>query len=119
MIRLSVSTVSLDAVLGQASTVRASHAIVSFYDEAQTGKPSKGGTQTTVVSTATAIAICDAPQQNYVRNIDTLSFFNNDTVTTRVSIRLNESTTTHILVQKVLAVSTSLFYENNTGWVVL
>jgi len=93
--------------------------VVSFIDTNPSNDDTRGGTQLTSVAGPGDTDICAAPQQNYVRNIDSVSVYNADSGAHVVTVKIDESATDTIIVKHSLSAAQSLIYEHNTGWSVL
>lgn len=116
MIRLDMSTLALQAVLAGAVSANQPEATVSFFDEDITGADTKGATQRTALNSNTDVTICSAPQQNYVRNIDTVSIYNKDTAAVTCTVKTDDGATEFILIKKALNAGETLHYDNEAGW---
>lgn len=119
MIRLDSSTMKLEAVLGGAVAANQPEAHVCFFDKNISGEDTKGAMQRTALNNTTDVTICSAPQQNYVRNIDSVSIYNKDTATVAVTVKTDNGTTEFIMVKKSLGAGESLQYTKHNGWFIV
>lgn len=120
MIRLDKTTRKLQAVMAGAKTTTEPSATVTFRDSsfmAETAE--RGATQIATLNDTTDVDICAAPGQNAVRNIDTVTIYNADTVSQTVTVKIDDGGTDTILVKAVLAAGASLTYGDSPGWQVI
>lgn len=116
MIRLDSTTKKLQAVLGGAITTNQLQCVVSFFDENPQGEDTSGASKETNTNSTTDVDICSAPAQNFVRNIDTLSVYNKDTVSATVTVKIDDGVTETILKKVILATQETLSYDHESGW---
>lgn len=119
MIRLSNTTKKLQAVLGGAITTSQPQAVVSFYDENNSGEKTRGADQETNLNSTTDVDICNAlgtGKESYTRNIDTLTIYNRDTVSATVTVKIDDGGTETILVRRAIPPSGTLTYDHESGW---
>lgn len=119
MIRLDSVTRKLQVVMGGAKTTTEATAIVSFFDSNKSGETTKGSTKIATTNGATDVDICLAPGNNFIRNIDTITVYNADSVTQTISIKIDDGGTDSILIKHALTTGQTLFYEHQQGWTVL
>lgn len=93
--------------------------MVSFYDTNRQGMVTFGATQITSGAGIADLDICAAPQQNFVRNIETITIFNPDSATHVLSIKIDDGGTDTILLKQSLAQNKTLAYGDSSGWQVL
>lgn len=65
---------------------------------------------------ATDVDICDAPQQNFVRNIESIHIHNKDTASVTMTIKIDDGGTETVLWYVILATLESATYEHGYGW---
>ena len=118
MIRLDKTIRKLQAIADSTVSVGA-HIIVSFMDHNTQGDSTKGATQLTNGNLVADTDICAAPQQNFVREIDTVFLTNKDSAAHTFTVKIDESATDYICIVHSLSAGQSLIYEHNTGWSVL
>lgn len=119
MIRLSNTTKKLQAVLGGAVTTSQPQAVVSFFDENNSGEKTRGADQETNLNSSTDVDICNAlgtGKESYTRNIDTLTIYNRDTVAATVTVKIDDGGTETILVRRAVPPSGTLTYDHESGW---
>lgn len=69
-----------------------------------------------VTTGATAIDICDAPSNTTVREVDFISFRNNDSASVTVTFRYVEVSTNYKIAAFTLATLEALFFTADKGW---
>ena len=92
MITLDKTTIQLMGILGLNVTTQPM-ANVSFYDENIQGEDTKLAAKQTNFNHSTAVVLCSAPQQNFTRNVESLTFYNANSTDVSTIIYLYESTT--------------------------
>lgn len=118
MIRLDLTTRKLQVVMAGAKTTTEPSCTVSFYEENRDGNRTKGQTQISILNDTSDVDACAAPQQNFVRNIDSVDVYNADTVSQTITVKIDESGTDTILVKAVLAAGATLHHGDSPGWYV-
>jgi hypothetical protein len=87
--------------------------LVGYSDD--TGTTYTGGTEISTMSSGGA-TICSSPASSTIRNIDSITVFNKDTVSNAVSISFNDTGTTYQLINVVLQTGETLQYTHGRGW---
>lgn len=120
MIRLSGTRQTLQILLAGAVATTEPDVVCCFTDKPPL-QPQKflPGTRDTTTSGATAVDVCQAPENNTVREIDFLSLRNNDTASVTVTVRLNNNGTTRKIVVVTLLTLEQLLFTADSGWIVL
>lgn len=117
MIRLDATTRKLQIVLAGAITTNQLPVTVCYSDK--TASDYVGGTQVSNTNSTTAVDICASPASSTVRDIDTISVYNNDTVAATITIRYNDNSTLYTLFKATLGIGDQLVYVHGSGWSVL
>lgn len=119
MIRLDSTIRKLQ--LGFDSSVSSGGAvcIVTYFDINREGTETPGATKITIGAGVGDLDICPAPQQNFIRNIDTVDVYNPDSGSHTLAVKIDESGSDATIVQKVVASKGTLHYEHNSGWTVV
>lgn len=116
MITLDSTTKELQAVLAGSSSSTGCQITASFYDENNEGRDTKHGSKESVTNNTTDVVICSAPSQNSVRNIERVSIYNADSITSTVTVKMDDGTTETIIIKVALATLESLHYDYHGGW---
>lgn len=119
MISLISTTQKLQVVLAGNVTTNQLVVNVVWTDENIEGLDTKYASKQSVTNQTTDVDICDAPQQNFVRNIETITVYNADTVASTVTVKIDVSTVETILVKQALNAGETLAYEHGAGFQVL
>jgi hypothetical protein len=114
VIVLDATTKSLEIILAAAVTTN-QLPVVAAYADLDTVSISPGSSDTASNSTS-AVTILAAPAANQQRQLKFLNVYNADTVAAIVTIRLNDNSTTRILIKVTLSVGDSLTYSIAQGW---
>lgn len=115
MINLDLTTRKLQVVLAGAITTNQLPVVVSYQDVTPVGIMQ--GTQLKNTNSTTAVDICDAPPvPTSRRQVMTITIENNDSASSTVTVRLNESGTSYIIATRALAVGETLQYHDGFGW---
>ena len=120
MIRLDSATRKLQIVLGGAITTAQLQVTVNYYDETidNQNPTTRHFVKVSASNSTTDVDICLAPRVGFIRNIDTLTVYNADSVAATVTIKMDDSGTETILVKRSIATLASLHYEVGVGWYV-
>ena len=118
MIRLDLSTRRLEVILAASTSTAQVQTYVSFYDTNPQGEVTKGGQYVSTSFNNTSSMVCPGPTQNYVRNIDTITLYNNDTGNVMIQARVFDTATSTatVVVRKTLVSSAIIAYEDKLGW---
>jgi hypothetical protein len=116
MIRFT-STAKLQVLLAGAVTTNELPLFATWSD--QTATTYAGDYSASITTGTTAVDLVAAPSSGVNRDIDHLSIHNADTAAATVTVRVNISGTTRILVKAVLAVGDTMHWTHGTGWRVL
>ena len=97
---------------------------VFFFDVKARTKPDNseymGSWQTAVSAGTTDVTICNSPDVNTVRNVDTIQVYNGDAATKIVTIQIDDGGTNSVLIVKSLTTGQNLIYDaGGAGWQVL
>lgn len=114
MIRLSLTTSKLQALLSGAVTTNQLPISVFYSDKTTTAY--NGNAQLTNTNNTTPVDICDSPAASTIRDIDHISIRNNDTASATVTVRYNANSVLFTLVAATLAVGDHLVYTHGAGW---
>lgn len=119
----------LQAVLGGAVATTQPKATVSYIDmnpattaqvQAQRGTtyqvPLNSTTDVTIASPPGASPAGTTGQSGYVRMIDYVGIYNEDTASVTVTVKIDDAGTERILIKATLATLESLYYEDGRGW---
>lgn len=117
MLRLDSTLRKLQVVLAGAVATNQLPVVTCFSDK--TSSDYAGGSTVINTNSTTAVDICAAPASSTVRDIDTISVFNADTVSATVTIRYNDNGTTYSIFKATLEVGDQLLYTHGGGWKVL
>ena len=123
MIRLSDSSKTLKLVLGTAITTDPLVITVCYSDK--TSSQYNGGTQLSISNDTTAVTICNSPDTGVigttgvVRDIDTISVVNMDSIASFVSIYIDDSGGQYNIITVGLAAGDHLEYVHGNGWKVV
>lgn len=121
MIRLDSASRTLQLVTDLAVTTNELSAVVAYSDKT-TGYD--GGVQVSLSTGTTPVDICSSPSftpavTTIVRDIDTITIVNLDTVSAKVYINYNDDGTTYNIITVTLAVGDHLEYTHADGWKVV
>lgn len=116
MISLISTTQKLQAVLAGNVTANQLQIDVVFSDENMSGVDTKYATKQTVTNQTTDVDICAAPQQNFIRNIESISIYNADTATATITVKIDDGGAETIKIKIALATLETAVYEDSTGW---
>jgi len=114
MIRLDLTTRSLQIALGGAVTTNQVSCVASYSDKSSTAY--SGGSQVGLSNNTTATTICAAPASGNIRDVDSMTVYNNDTVAATVFIYYNDNGTLATLKNALLQPKDSLIYTHGKGW---
>lgn len=117
MIRLDNTTRKLQIILAGVITTNQLPVRVSYSDKIP-GPPGSytGATQLALTNSVTAVDICAAPAASTIRDIDSISVQNADTVAATVTIRYNDNGTLYTEFKATLAVGDQIDYTHGIGW---
>ena len=116
MIVLDSATTVLQTVLAGSVSANQPESVVAFKDENQQGEDTKYAAKRIALNSNTDVTICAAPQQNFVRNIETISIYNKDTASVTVTVKTDDGSTEFIIVKQILLAGETLAYEHLGGW---
>ena len=119
MIYLDTTTRKLQAVLAGAVAANQPKVSVFFYDVLPQSSSSvrRGAPQISTLNSTTDVDICDSPVlQGIIRNIHTIFVYNKDTAAVTVTVKIDDAGTETELVKQIVAVGSSLIYEDQRGW---
>lgn len=124
MIRLDSTSEKIEIVLGAGKTTNDCSYFSSYYDVPRQQIPGyiefPGGNSYGNTNGTSAVTLTPSPNQSTVRNIEYISITNNDTVTTTVTIRINNGVTTYNLLTVSLNTLESIVFTNDgNGWSVI
>ena len=119
MITLVSTTQKLQVVLAGSSSSTGAQINASFYDENMEGVDTKQGSKQSVSNNTTDVDIVSAPAQNFVRNVEYISIYNADSITSTVTVKIDDGVTETIIIKAALATLESLHYDNQGGWYAL
>jgi hypothetical protein len=124
MISLDKTTRTLQAVLVGAVTTNELHVTVCYYDvTAQTKEDNseyRRAMKLTKTTGTTPVVICTAPSANgTARNVDYISVQNADTVSSTVTIQVDDGGTTYNQCSQALSAGETLIYEHEGGWQII
>lgn len=114
MIRLSATTQKLQAVLAGAITTTNPDVVCSWSDA--TSSNYLGGQSLIAMNGSTAVDIVAAPAASTVRDIDSVTIRNNDTVSVTCTVRYNDNATLYKLITVTLRTGETLQYTHASGW---
>lgn len=114
MIRLDNTTRKLQVVLAGAITTNQLPVVLSWSDK--TTSSYTGGSTVSNTNSTTAVDICAAPAASTIRDIDSISIYNADTVAADVTIRYNDNATTYTIIKVNLLTGEKLIYTHGAGW---
>lgn len=122
VIRLNKSTTKLEFKLDGAGTDVIAN--VFYYDVKARAKPDnseyQGAWQGTASAGTTETTICSAPDNNVVRNIDTIQIYNGNVGTKVVTVQIDDGGANTILLVKSLTAGQNLIYDaGGAGWQIL
>ena len=117
MIRLDTVTRSLQIKLDNAPVVNQLQVVVCYSDKSSAVY--SGASQLGLTSGTTLINICSPPATGIIREIDTVSVYNNDTSAAIVSILYNDNGTTYQMVKSTIKAGESLQFTHKNGWIAL
>lgn len=119
MIYLDTTTEKLEVVLGGAKTTNDCNYYASFYDiprqKIDGGQEFPGGNKYGNTNGTTAVTLVASPNQAISRAIPYLSVHNKDTVSTTVTVRLHDGSSSYILCKKALSADQTLVYNSKGG----
>lgn len=114
---LDSTTRSIEILLGGSITTNQLPVVCSWVDHtATTVTP---GTTRSLSNNTTAVTAVAAPAASTQRQVQTINVYNNDTVAATVTVRLNDNSTTAILMKATLQIGETLHYEARYGWQIL
>lgn len=116
MIRLDSTTRKLQVVMDSSASASNGEVMVTFFDISLNGTQTRGATKLSAMSGATDVDICDAPTQNFIRNIDGITAFNKDTATHIITIKIDDAGAETILMKQSVTTLKTLAYEDKAGW---
>lgn len=116
MITLDSTTQKLQAVLGGAVSATNPQITVTFFDDNQEGMETKYANKRTNTNGATDVDICAAPQQSFVRNIESVFIHNLDSASVTLTIKIDDGGTETIIWKAILATLECATYEHGNGW---
>lgn len=114
MIRLDNTTRKLQVVLAGAITTNQLPVVLSWSDK--TTSSYTGGSTVSNTNSTTAVDICAAPAASTIRDIDSVSINNIDTVMATVTVRYNDNATLYTIVKIDLEPGDQLLYTHGQGW---
>ena len=114
MIRLDATTRSITFSLDGSITTNQLEIVSSYSDN--NGTTYVGGTTTALSNNASQITIVSAPATSVVRDIDSITVFNNDTVVTGINIFLNDNGSLFQLVGANLQPADTFTWTHAGGW---
>lgn len=117
MIRLTATTQKLQAVLAGAITTNQLSVVLSWSDKTSTTYT--GGSTVSSTNNTTAVDICAAPGASTIRDIDSISINNVDTVAATVTVRYNDNATLYTITKVTLSPGDQLIYTHGNGWTCL
>ena len=117
MITLDKTTMQLMGILDHNVTTQPMANVV-FSDENQSGDDTKYASKQTNFNHSTSVILCSAPQQNFTRNIESLTVYNADSAASSTRIFIYESTTSTStnLANYLVGVAETLGYEDQYGF---
>jgi hypothetical protein len=116
MNRLDATNKTLEVVLAGAVTSSDLPVVVSYSDyDTSTGTLTLAETDT-VTNGVTTVTILAAPASGVVRNVDSLSIYNQDSAAATVTVQLHDNTTVRIEKKATLQPGETLQYLRQTGW---
>lgn len=119
MIYLDSPNKSLKVVLASSVTTNQVEVMTNFYDVTpqNTTTTRRGGVQTASSNNTTDVSIVDAPAlQGIIRNIETITINNKDTVNATIIVKLDDGGVQKVLVRQSIRTNETLQYSENTGW---
>jgi hypothetical protein len=117
MIRLDTPTRSLQLVLAGSMATLPLPVVVCYSDKSSTAY--SGATATSVSNGPAAVTICGAPPASTVRDIDAITIQNADTVSSTVTVRLNDNGMGYTLFKATLPAGDQINYTHGQGWKVV
>jgi hypothetical protein len=87
---------------------------VSYSDKSSTAYT--GSAQTGASNNTTVTTICAAPASGNIRDIDSITILNKDTVAAMIFVYYNDSSVLSTLINPTLQVGDSLVYTHGKGW---
>src|SRR3990167_3474694 len=117
MIRLDSTLRSLEVILGGAITTNQLPVTTSWSDSSSGSY--LGGSNLTNTNSGTAVTAAAAPAAGVVRDVDFFNVYNADTVSTTVTVRVNDNGTFYTVQKAALAVGDALLYTHGGGWMTL
>ena len=118
MIVVDIPGKSIEVVLAGAVSATQLPFVVNYTNTSREGRKSIGSTNGTTNNT-TAVTILAAPSSGARREAESISLYNADTGSATVTIRINDNSTTRIIVKVVLATLDHLIYTAAAGWFVM
>ena len=119
MIRLVSTTQVLQVVLAGAVSASQPQLAASWVDQNTENVFTRGGQTNTNANSTTDVTLVAAPQQSFVRNIDSIFVHNLDTATVTINIKIDDGGTEYILCRRTLLTREGLCYEHGVGWYVM
>jgi hypothetical protein len=110
-------TKSLELLLGAAATANAMPVVVDYVD--MTTTTTLSGSSDTQSNGTTVVTILAAPAASTQRKVNSISVYNADTVSSTVTIRLNNNTTLRNLISVTLQVGDTIGFTDVNGWYLL
>lgn len=114
MIRLDTISRTIQLTLGAFATTNQLPIIVCYSDKSVAQY--NGATQLTISSNTTPVNICNSPAASIVRDIDSVSIYNADTVSAVVNVSYNDNGTLYPISKAILNPGDSLRYTHSDGW---
>ena len=114
MLRLDTINRTIQLHLGTIVTTNQLPIVVCYSDK--TGLQYTGASQLSLSNGTTPVIICNSPAASTVRDIDSISIYNADTVPAAVSVVYNAAGTLYPIGLSVLDPGDSLRYTHSSGW---
>lgn len=114
---LDTTTKSLELILGAAAATNAMPVVVDYVD--MTTTTTLSGSSDTQSNGTTVVTILAAPAASTQRKVNSISVYNADTVSSTVTIRLNNNTTLRNLISVTLQVGDTIGFTDVNGWYLL
>ena len=118
MIVVDIPGKSIEVVLAGAVATTQLPFVVNYTNVSREGRKSIGSTDGTTNST-TAVTILAAASSGARREVESISLYNADSGSVTATIRINNNSTTRIVVKVVLATLDHLIYTAAAGWFVM
>lgn len=114
MIRLDTINRTVQLTLGVTATANQLPIVVCYSDK--TASQYTGASQLSLSNNTSPVNICNAPSVGIVRDIDSVSIYNADTVPTMVSVAYNDNGSLYPISKSILNPGDSLRYTHSDGW---